>query len=220
MTGFGAYGDEPDGVPTVGGASVVLNGAGFGPVPSLISVMWDGRVVEGVVLSVPHTRVSFPSPPGAGPPVTITLTVAGQTVATLNGTTRPLTLRYVRGRCLPLALSPVGVHMCQRLPTSVSRVLLSVGTCTHAYAQPPAVLLLGSSLAHVPFHLLVHRLQRPHTTTTTTSPSPLYVPLLPPVPFLWSVPPVPRSCVGMAQTLYVPPVPPVPRSCVGMARPV
>ncbi len=183
VTGFGAYGDEPDGVPTVGGASVVLNGAGFGPLPSLISVMWDGRVVEGVVLSVPHTRVSFPSPPGAGPPVTITLTVAGQTVATLNGTTRPLTLRYVRGRCPPLALTPVGVHICQRLPTSVSRVLLSVGTCTHAYTQPPAVCCSDRLLPMYPFICLCTSCSV-HTPPPPPRPPPPYMyPFYPLYPF-------------------------------------
>jgi hypothetical protein len=95
VTGFGAFSDEPDGVPTAGGALVVVQGTGFGPTPSLIRISWGEMSVEGVVLAVRHTRVTFPSPPGTGPPVFLTLSVAGQLVYNQTGTGAPLRLKCV-----------------------------------------------------------------------------------------------------------------------------
>jgi hypothetical protein len=73
-----AGGDEPGAVPTAGGAVVTLTGLNFGADASRIVLTWDGAVVPGVVVSVPHTVLSFTSLPGQGAPVNVTLTVGGQ----------------------------------------------------------------------------------------------------------------------------------------------
>ena len=72
----GAAADADD-VPTEGGATIVLVGSCFGPDPHAVTVLWNELPVPGVSLIVRHSLLSFPSPPGTGPRVTLRLVVSG-----------------------------------------------------------------------------------------------------------------------------------------------
>ena len=89
---------EEDGslaVPTAGGATVVITGVNFGPDRGYVSLTWNGVEVAAAVLSVPHTTLTFPSPPGHGGHVDLALSVAGQDMVAAAGVTLP-TLQYGR----------------------------------------------------------------------------------------------------------------------------
>ncbi len=66
------------GVPTAGGATLVLSGTNFGPVASLVRVLWNGVPVPGVRFEVAHSVLVVPTLPGAGRHVNVTLVVGEQ----------------------------------------------------------------------------------------------------------------------------------------------
>jgi hypothetical protein len=71
-------GDEAGTVPTAGGATVTVTGTNFGADSSSILVTWDGTSVPVVVLTEPHSSLSFTSLPGQGTGANVTLSVGGQ----------------------------------------------------------------------------------------------------------------------------------------------
>ena len=104
VSGPGVLPSQPGSVPTGGGATVTLTGSNFGAEPGAVTVTWDGRVVPGVVLVTSHSVLAFPSPAGEGPPVSVSVTVAGQTVATLMDSPS-VPLRFAFGRPVITSLS-------------------------------------------------------------------------------------------------------------------
>jgi hypothetical protein len=81
------------GVPTAGGATVVLSGANFGPDASLARVWWNGVSVRGVRFEVAHSVLLVPSPPGVGRNVNVTL-VVGDQAALWTGSALEAVLSY------------------------------------------------------------------------------------------------------------------------------
>jgi hypothetical protein len=77
VAGVGVAGDEPGAVPTAGGATMTLTGVNFGADNTRVAVAWNGAVLSGVAITVPHTALSFVTPPGEGAAATVTLTVGG-----------------------------------------------------------------------------------------------------------------------------------------------
>ena len=65
-------------VATVGGTTVSVAGTNFPRQAADAVVTWNGALVPGVVVTVPFTKLQFPSPAGSGGAVTITVTVSGQ----------------------------------------------------------------------------------------------------------------------------------------------
>lgn len=80
-------------VPTGGGATVAVRGAGLGSSLSQLSVFWNGRPVAGVLLTQVDSVLTFPSPAGAGGTAVVSVEVGGQRTAVFSGTRDPLVLR-------------------------------------------------------------------------------------------------------------------------------
>jgi hypothetical protein len=78
VTGIGSRADEPLGVPTTGGATVTLTGVNFGNNLDLVGLVWNGVPLGSLVMTSPHTGISFLSPPGQGPTVSLVLVVGGR----------------------------------------------------------------------------------------------------------------------------------------------
>jgi hypothetical protein len=79
VTGSGvAGGNEAGAVPTAGGSTVTLTGFNFGTDASAVRVVWNGTLLPSVAVAVPHTALSFLSPPGQGAGVEVLLMVAEQ----------------------------------------------------------------------------------------------------------------------------------------------
>jgi hypothetical protein len=66
------------GMPTAGGATLVLSGTNFGPDASLVQVLWNGAPVPGVRFEVAHSVLVVPTLPGGGRQVNVTLVVGEQ----------------------------------------------------------------------------------------------------------------------------------------------
>jgi hypothetical protein len=78
LSGEGLFVDDPLGLPTAGRALVTVSGRNFGSSAGSVVVTWGGVQVAGVVvLSVPHTTITFPSPPGQGV-ASLVVVVGGQ----------------------------------------------------------------------------------------------------------------------------------------------
>ena len=71
-------------VPTAGNAVVTLSGVDFGAIATAVVVMWGNDSVP-VAVAVPHSTLTFTAPAGEGPPVNVSVSVAGQSATWLGG---------------------------------------------------------------------------------------------------------------------------------------
>jgi hypothetical protein len=101
-----AGGDEAGAAPTAGGATVTVTGANFGADSANIVVTWAGAVVPFVLLTEPHTALSFTSLPGQGAGANVTVAVGGQ--AATSAVRIPFAAPRVTGLRLVDSGAPLG----------------------------------------------------------------------------------------------------------------